>query len=104
MGHRTQTKKMAFNSHIKARWDFDVCVLDNFAQKSLDCFRGFCQFYSTQTATRMKTLQEDNNRKPLILTEEVEEEYLLCELLLSLPKVRLHPWLLIFLLAALYVP
>ncbi len=87
----TQAKKMAFNSHIKARWDFEVCVLDSFAQKSLECFRGFCQFYSSRTVTRTKTLQEDNNRKPLILTEEVEEEYLLCELLLNLPKVRLHP-------------
>jgi len=91
-----------FNSNIRTRWDFEVSVLDRFAQKAIDCYRGFVQIYA-RTHRRPKPRPQEMLRDPssankLILAkrgagttasqqEHLVEETLLCEMLVSLPKV-----------------
>lgn len=91
-----------FNSNIRTRWDFEAKVLDHYAQKAIDCYRGFVQIYArTQRKPKLKTqemLGGPSAATKLLLAkrgtvttasqqELVVEETLLCELLVTLPKV-----------------
>ena len=76
-------RKFIFNSHIRTRIDFSVVEIDTFAQKGIDCYRGFVQFF-TRGMVRKEVL--DSNKKRVVKTEE--GDLLLAEMLISLPKVR----------------
>ena len=58
--------------------------IDTFAQKGIDCYRGFGQVY-TWGLVRRELL--DDNKKKVVKMEE--GDLLLAEMLISLPKVRL---------------
>ena len=103
--------RIPYNSNIKTRWDFRCSVVDRFAQKAIDCYRGFVQIYakpdektakkSTQppkptddsksqlksgSLTRMPSsnqLININDIQPMI-----GDFKLMCELLVNLPKVN----------------
>lgn len=92
-----------FNSNIRTRWDFKAEVLDRYAQKAIDCYRGFVQIYA-RTQRKQKLKAQEMFRGPSAATnlllarrgtvtaaasqqEPVVEETLLCELLVTLPKV-----------------
>ncbi|WAR07099.1 DTHD1-like protein [Mya arenaria] len=76
-----------FNSNIRTFRDFLVCELDVFAQKGLQCFRGFVQILTTALIPRPPTPGAPKNTPP----EMVEAEILLAELLVELPKPEAGP-------------
>ena len=76
--------KMAFNSNIKTKVNFRVAVKDTFAQKSIDCYRGFVQCYTTGLVPNKTPEEAAKEGKPV---EMVSGLVLAGELLVSLPKV-----------------
>lgn len=83
---------LVYNSQIRAKLNFLVTEIDKFAQKSIDCYRGFVQFYTKKLVKKaLKSESKDSstgrsNQKNVFKYEEVEEEILLTELLVQLPK------------------
>ena len=80
--------KMVFNSHIRTKLDFSVKEVDKFAQKCIDCYRGFGQVYSRGLVAKQVRIEVEDSRAPAkVQTVWEEEDILLCEMLISLPKV-----------------
>ncbi|CAD5110688.1 DgyrCDS63 [Dimorphilus gyrociliatus] len=80
---------LVYNSQIRAKLNFLVTEIDKFAQKSIDCYRGFVQFYSkklVKKALNQESKDSSGRPKNIVKYEEVEEEVLLAELLVKLPK------------------
>ncbi len=89
--------RFMYNSHIRTKLDFTVTEIDRYAQKGIDCYRGFSQVYTRGMVERQvpidpdKDTQSASGSKPKQLTKTVliEEDILLCEMLINLPKVSL---------------
>jgi hypothetical protein len=81
--------KFVYNSHIQAELTFDVVEIDKFAQNGIDCFRGFAQFYTRGFVPKVPETEEEKARvkKAGAKVEMVMDDILLCEMLISLPKV-----------------
>ena len=81
--------KLSFNTYIKARTNFKVKEIDKFAQKSIDCYRGFAQVFTPGMVKRLVPRDEEAAKQKNPPMKEVLEEgdVLMCELLISLPKV-----------------
>ena len=77
--------RTCFNSHIKSQFSFKVTEIDRFAQKTIDCFRGFAQVYTPGMV--LKKIPKDAQKNQTVQEEMVEGNVLLCEMLISLPKV-----------------
>lgn len=83
---------LVYNSQIRAKLNFLVTEIDKFAQKSIDCYRGFVQFYTKKIVKKaVKSEPNDSstgrsNQKNVIKYEDVAENVLLTELLVQLPK------------------
>ena len=75
-----------FNSHIRTRLDFSLVEIDRFAQKGINCYRGFVQVYTKGLVENIEPREEKpkTQNQPVVL---VDGDVLLCELLVSLPKV-----------------
>ena len=58
-----------------------VTELNIFAQKSVDCYRGFAQVYAQSHSTRPRSGDSTLERDP------DDDDTLLCELFVQLPKV-----------------
>ncbi|ELU09375.1 hypothetical protein CAPTEDRAFT_221873 [Capitella teleta] len=81
--------KFVYNSHIKACLNFDVMEIDKYAQKGIDCYRGFAQVFTRGLVPKVLDVDEDKtirNKKGGPRVEMVEEDIMLCEMLISLPK------------------
>ncbi|XP_013383289.1 death domain-containing protein 1 [Lingula anatina] len=81
-----------FNSQLKSGVNIYVTEIDKFAQKSLDCYRGFVQVY-TKGMIKQIIKKENEDRDAVGGKSGPKEEVtwvmgdiLLCELLVSLPK------------------
>lgn len=87
----TETLQMVFNSHIRTRMEFVVTEIDRFAQKGIDCYRGFAQVYTRGlVAVEVPVDGEKDKKNPkqaLVKTIYEEGDELLCEMLINLPKV-----------------
>lgn len=44
-GRRRGELRTAFNSNVRTKFDLSVAVADRFAQRAIDCYRGFLQIY-----------------------------------------------------------
>ena len=77
IGEEGQNLNLVYNSHIKTVKEFRVAVKDTFAQKSIDCFRGFCQI-SLPTSE----IKPDDMSTSVFLKKQLK-----AELLINLPKV-----------------
>lgn len=88
--------RLAFNSHLLSRIRFDVQEIDKFAQKSIHCYRGFVQVFTSGFIPKLVPPADDNSRDKsrasvAIKTPQfiyISGDILLSELLVSLPKVR----------------
>ena len=81
--------KFVFNTHIKNRVEFSVEEIDQFAQKSIDCYRGFAQVFTRGLVDKQVPVDPDNPDKKKnvpMKTIVVEDDILLCEMLINLPK------------------
>ena len=76
-----------FNSNIETRLDLSVAVVDRFAQKSVECFRGFAQVFKTSTPapTPGEAPAADDANTDAVTSQRGES--LVAELLIRLPKV-----------------
>ncbi|CAH1799957.1 unnamed protein product [Owenia fusiformis] len=88
---QTGDLKFCFNSHLKSKLEFYVTELDKFAQKGINCYRGFAQFNTRGLIPREVAQTEDdrgNRSGGKAKTQIVYEEgnILLCEMLINLPK------------------
>lgn len=85
--------EFVYNSHIKAELKFDVTEIDKFAQKGIDCFRGFAQLFTVGLVPKEVDKNEEEksrntqSKKMGPKVEMVEADILLWEMLISLPKV-----------------
>ena len=77
--------QFVFNSHIKTKLDFSVVEIDRFAQKGINCYRGFAQVF-VRDMVEQEVVNEDK-QKSIVM---VEGDVLLTEMLVSLPKVGVH--------------
>ena len=77
--------RFVFNSHIRTKLTFDVRVIDKFAQKGIHCYRGFGQCFTKGLIPRDYVTEGDRGTKLNTVLEE--GNILLCEMLISLPKV-----------------
>jgi len=78
--------KLIYNTHIRSKLDFKVEEVDRFAQKGFDCYRGFAQVFTKGLVQRQLTPAE-KAKTPTKYWDMEEEELLLAELLINLPKV-----------------
>ena len=79
--------KMIFNSNMKNKVNFEALVKDKFAQKAIDCYRGFVQIFTSAHAP--DTIPDNvahDDKQPV---ESASAETLVSELLVNLPKVLL---------------
>lgn len=80
---------IVFNTFIRGRTEFNVEEIDKFAQKSFSFYRGFAQVFTTVHVQRpvVGTDKTKAPQKPGAM-EVVEENVLLTELLINIPKVN----------------
>ncbi|XP_052236647.1 uncharacterized protein LOC127848310 [Dreissena polymorpha] len=78
---------LIFNSNIRAVTRFLVTEKDAYAQKGLNCYRGFVQVFTKALVPRPLVEGAAKNAVP----EMVEAEILLTELLVELPKPEVTP-------------
>ena len=76
--------KLVFNSNIKTKLNITAVVCDTFAQKSIDCYRGFIQIYTA--GPQLDQTQEGASREGGQV-KMAAGEILVSELLINLPKV-----------------
>ncbi|KAI0241801.1 hypothetical protein LSAT2_018629 [Lamellibrachia satsuma] len=82
-------KTFVFNSNLRSCLAVQVTELNIFAQKSVDCYRGFAQVYAQSHQTRPRSGDSTLERDP-----DDDDDTLLCELFVQLPKPNpetLHP-------------
>ena len=73
-----QCLNFVYNTHIKSMKAFQVAVKDTFAQKTIDCYRGFCQI----SLPRPEAKPEDMSTTAFL------QKQMKAELLINLPKVK----------------
>ncbi|XP_062566933.1 death domain-containing protein 1-like, partial [Saccostrea cucullata] len=84
--------KMVFNTFIRGRKEFSVEEIDKFAQKSFPFYRGFAQVF-TKVMVQRPVVAADKAKAPQKpgAMEWVEEDVLLTELLINIPKPEPEP-------------
>ncbi|XP_045204736.2 titin homolog [Mercenaria mercenaria] len=76
-----------YNTNIRATREFKINEREEFAQKSLPCYRGFVQIFTKALVPKPIPEGAPKNVQP----EMVEAEVLLTELLVELPKPEAEP-------------
>ena len=95
--NRQDSLKLAYNTHIKNKLSFVVTEIDKFAQKSLECYRGFVRVW-TRGMLEKSVPKEDSEgsnaearsrgtKNQPMKTIFIEGDVLLAELLINLAKV-----------------
>ena len=93
---KSKVLRLAYNTHIRNKLGFFVTEIDKFAQKSLECYRGFVQVYTRGIINKSVPREDSEGRdtdsrsrskNQAMKTIQVEGDILLCELLVNLAKV-----------------
>lgn len=79
---------LVYNTHIETKTSFVVDILDTYAQKSIEMYRGFAQLYQITKEDVVPHPHDQTAEKAE--PEKKEKKTLLAEHLISLPKVRLY--------------
>ena len=86
-------KTIVYNTHISSKVNFRVVELDKFAQKGIECYRGFAQVFTKGLVPSVNSV--DDRDKSRGSTQQYKAPVvdilpgyvLVCELLVSIPKV-----------------